>query len=57
MAETNASPLTAVLHFHRGRHKIEDQKSNKSLKDEFWAPAGWNRQARGPDEGRWLLRL
>lgn len=33
MTETNASPLTAVLHFHRDRHKIEDQKSNKSLKD------------------------
>lgn len=33
MTETNASPLTAVLYFHRDRHKIEDQKSNKSVKD------------------------
>lgn len=33
MTETNASPLTAVFHFHRDRHKIEDQKSNKCLKD------------------------
>lgn len=33
MTETNASTLTAVLHFQRDRHKIEDQKSNKPLKD------------------------
>lgn len=33
MTETNASPLTAVLYFHRDGHKIEEEKSNKSLKD------------------------
>lgn len=38
--ETNSSPLTAVLHFQRDRHKIEDQKSNKFFKDESWAPTG-----------------
>lgn len=31
MTETNAPPLTAVLHFLTDRHKIEELKSNKSL--------------------------
>lgn len=33
MTETNAPPLTAVLHFLTDRHKIEELKSNKSLYD------------------------
>lgn len=33
MTETNASALTAVLHFLTDRHKIEAHKSNGSLSD------------------------
>lgn len=33
MTETNASALTAVLHFLTDRHTNEDHKSNESLQD------------------------